>query len=419
MPGRPGGDEEAGLGPTFHRLWAATSVMNFGDGILLIGLPLLAAQFTRSPLLVSLVSALARLPWLLVALHAGALADRYDRRRIIVTAAWLRAATLTVLMGMATTGAVQLPVVYIAVLTLGVAEVFADTTTQSVLPMIVDRRRLGAANGRIIATQQIANDFLGGPAAGLLVAAGAASLFGLPALLYAGAGLVVLTLPGSFQVERSSPTTLRTDIAEGIRYLYRHRVLRSLAILAGSLNFAAAAYLAVFVLWAVGEESRMQLTSQAYGSLFAALAAGGMLGALVAERASERLGEVRILLGGAVGSSVLLLVPALAPRFPAALAAFVMIGLGSGMTNVAIVSLRQRLIPDRLLGRVNASYRLIGMGTMPVGAFLGGVLGSVAGLVSVFVSATSIALMAIANSMRHVSAAHVAAAEEARDDDVG
>lgn len=401
----------APLGSRFRRVWAATASGNFGDGILLVGFPLLALELTRSPLLVSFVSTLATLPWLVVALYAGALADRRDRRRIVLAAAWLRVVALAVLVVFTLAGLTDLTVLYVAVLVLGTLEVFADTTTQSLLPMIVDRERLGAANGRVIAAQRVANDFLGGPVAGVLVATSTVAFFGVPALLYTITGVLMLTLRGRFRVSRRSDARMRTDIAEGIRYLGAHRVLRALAVLAGMLNFSTSAYLAVFVLWAVGDESAMRLDAPAYGALFAALAAGGVAGALGVEWLSRLLGEVRVLLAGAAISSLLLLLPVVFPLAGVAFPAFVAVGFAATLTNVTLVSLRQRLIRGDLLGRVNATYRLIGMGTMPLGAIAGGGVGSLLSLEAAFGGAVVVGLSAAVFAMRTVTAEAVGQAE--------
>jgi MFS family permease len=398
---------------SFPKVWAATALGDFGDGILLVGFPLLAVELTRSPLLVSFVSVLATMPWLLVALYAGAIADRFDRRRIIISAAWLRAGVLALLGFAAATDLVGLGVVYVAVLILGTAEVFADTTAQSILPMVVEREWLGAANGRVIAAQRVANDFLGGPVAGVLVSVGAVAFFVAPASLYALAGLLMLSLGGRYRVERPSRVTLRADIREAVGFLRRHTVLRTLALLAGLLNFGSAAYLAMFVLWAVGDGSAMELAPQTYGALFAALAAGGVAGALLVEPVTKALGEIRVLLWAVAVSSLLMLLPVFLPSAEVAFPAFVMVGFGATLTNVAIVSVRQRLIPGDLLGRVNATYRLIGMGTMPFGAAFGGLLADVTDLVTVFVVAVSLSVGAVLYASRHVSAASVAAAEAA------
>lgn len=382
------------LGRRFTQVWSATAAANFGDGILVVGLPLVAVQLSRSPLLVSLVSTFATLPWLVVALFAGALADRRDRRRIILGAAWARVVVLAACAGLALLGQVDLIVLYVAVLVLGTAEVFADSTTQSILPMVVERDRLAVANGRVIAAQRVANDFLGGPVAGIAVAAGTATVFGVPALLYLLAGFLMLTLSGRFGVERTDRTGIWSDIVEGVRFLGGHRVLRTLAVLAGLMNFATSAYLAVFVLWAVGEESAMQLPPPVYGALIAGLAAGGVAGALGVEWLSHKLGELPVLLWGAGVSSALLLPPVLFPTLTVAFPSFAVVGFAATLTNVALVSMRQRLIPEQLLGRVNATYRLIGMGTLPFGAAAGGAVGSLFNLPVVFVSAVIVGLLA-------------------------
>jgi MFS family permease len=388
------------LGAGFQRLWTATATANVGDGVLLVGFPLVAVGLTRSPLGVALMSTLATLPWLLVALHAGAIADRLDRRRLIVSAMALRVALLLALAIGALLGQVSLPVLYVAVALLGIIEVFADTTTQSILPMLVPRQRLGAANGRVIAAQTVANDFLGGPLAGALVSLGAAALFGAPAVLYALAAGALLTVRGAYRPAVPARTPLRTDIVVGLRYLAAAPVLRGLAALAGLLNLAGAAYLAVFVLWAVGEQSAIGLTPQGYGLLMAGLAVGGTTGSLLTEHLGRHLGEARALQGAALMLGPLFLLPVWQPFPVVAGVAFTAIGFVVAVTKVLVASVAQRLIRPDLLGRVNATYRLVGLGTMPLGAALGGVVGNLAGLRPVFLAAAATCLLATAVAVR-------------------
>ena len=384
----------APLGPRFARLWTATATANLADGIVLVAFPLLAVGLTRSPWQVSLVSALATAPWLLVALPAGAIADRHDRRRLILTAMLVRVAALVSLTAIAATGQTTLTVLYLGVLILGVAEVLADTTTQSMLPTLVGRDRLGAANGRVIAAQTVANDFLGGPLAGVLVGVGAAAVMGVPAAGYLGAAVLLLGLHGSFSPPARPDAHLVRDVREGVTFVVRHRVLRALALLAGLLNLAGAAYLALFVLWAVGESSAIGLRPEGYGLLMATLAAGGIGGALAAERLTARIGETTLLVVAVGSLPVWFLLPVWSPRPWVAALAFTLTGLVVSVTKVVIVSLAQRLSPDALLGRVNATYRMLGLGTMPLGALLGGALGSVAGLGPVFHVAAGLCVLA-------------------------
>ncbi|MGV9329836.1 MFS transporter [Streptosporangium sandarakinum] len=400
-------------GRPFHRLVAASSLSNVADGITVVGVSLVAVTLTRSPVLVSLVSAAATLPWLLLALHAGALADRHDRRRIMVAANTLRAAALAGVALTAWLGLLSLPVLLAGALLAGVAEVLADTSAQSVLPMVVPRERLGEANGRLVAVQTVGNNFLGAPAAGVLVGIGATAALGTPALLYAAAALTLLGMRGRFRVETPSTRPLRADIAEGLRHLWGHRVLRSLALFSGVLNFANTAYFAVFVLWVVGEESRVGMTSAGYGVLTAALAAGAVAGSLVADRLTRRAGQVRTLIVADLVNGLLLFVPVLLPTVPGIAVTAVLLGVTSAVVNVVIVSLRQRIVPEAMLGRINATARLIGMGATPLGAAAGGFLADRAGLPAVFCAAAALCVVAVAVVSRSVTTASVAAAEEA------
>ncbi|AWS42416.1 MFS transporter [Streptosporangium sp. 'caverna'] len=401
------------MGRSFRWLWTASGLSNVGDGVAIVGVALIAVTLTRSPLLISLVSAAAALPWLLLTLHAGALADRYDRRRIMVMANWTRAGVLAAVALTAWLGVLNLPVLVAGAFLIGIAEVFADTSAQSVLPMAVPRDRLASANGRLIAVQTVGNNFLGAPLAGLLIGFGAAATLGAPALLYAVAGLALLGMRGRFRVENPSTRPLRADIVDGLRYLWSHRVLRALSVFAGVLNFANAAYFAVFVLWVVGEDSRVGLSPGGYGVLAATLAFGAVTGSLLAERLARRAGQVRVLITADLANSILLLVPVLVPNVAAIGVTAVLLGATNAASNVLLVSLRQRLVPEELLGRVHATNRLIAMGATPLGAAAGGLLGAVAGLPAVFCAAAALCIVAVAVVSRPVTTRSVSAAEAA------
>lgn len=388
--------DRPGLGRPFHHLWAASGLSNLADGVLLVGVPLLAISLTRSPVLVSLVSAAMTLPWLLFALHAGAIADRRDRRRIMILAGWSRAAVLAATAAAAWYGVLTLPVLVAAVLLAGAAEVFADTSAQSALPAAVPGDRLEAANGRLVATQTLGNHFLGAPLAGLLAGVASTAVFGTAALLYVGAALLLLGMRGRFRPETAPAQALRADIADGMRYLWGHRALRGLAAYSGVLNLAYGAYFAVFVLWVVGGGSRVGLTPGQYGFLAATLAAGAVAGSVLAGRLTRLAGENGALVGVTLLNGLLLLVPLLVPSPLAVFPAAAGIGAANAVTNVVSVSLRQRLIPDGLLGRVNATCRLIGMGAMPLGAAAGGLVAALAGLPAVFWASCALSLLGAA-----------------------
>lgn len=393
------GEEPGRLGLAFWQLWSASSLSNLADGLVKIGLPLVAVTLTDSPGLVAGITFAVTLPWLLFALPAGALADRVDRRVAMVTADVVRAAAVAVLavtlvLGLESSAA-AIWALYAVALLLGTAETVFDTSAQSILPQVVPRDRLPRANGRLIAAELTANEFIGPPLGGLLVAAGVAAAFATPATLWAAAVGALLLLRGSFSVPREAPTTLRADVAEGLRYLWRHRLLRTLAAMTGLFNSATNATFAVFVLYAVGPHSAMRLTEASYGLLLATLAAGSLIGALLANPIIRRLGRSRSLALGILGGVGTVGTPALTTNALVIAAAFLIGGLTNALSNVVAVSLRQRITPDRILGRINSSYRLVAWGTRPLGAAAGGLLGELLGLRAVFAIAAALILAAL------------------------
>ena len=389
------GEDPGRLGLPFWQLWSASTLSNLADGLVKIALPLIAVTLTDSPGLVAGVTLAVTLPWLVFALPAGALADRVDRRIAMVAANVVRAAAVAVLavtvaLGLESSAAMW--ALYAVALLLGTAETVYDTCAQSILPQVVPRDRLPRANGRLIAAELTANEFVGPPLGGLLVAAGIAAAFATPAALWAAAVGALLLLRGGFAVPRAEPTTLRADVAEGLRYLWRHRLLRTLAAMTGLFNFATNATFAVFVLYAVGPDSAMNLSEVGYGVLFATLAAGSLIGALLADPIIRRLGRSRSLLLGILGGVGAVGISALTTNPLVIAAVFLVGGLTNALWNVVAVSLRQRITPDRILGRINSSYRLVAWGTRPLGAAAAGLLGELLGLRAVFAIAAAVIL---------------------------
>ncbi|WP_316042169.1 MFS transporter [Nocardiopsis sp. CNR-923] len=242
------------------------------------------------------------LPWLLLALPAGALADRVDRRAAMLGANIARAALLGALAALSVLDTGSIEVLYALAFCAGAAETVYDTSAQSILPQVVPRGRLSRANGRLHSVELTANEFAGPPLGGLLVALGLASAFAAPAVLWLAAVGALLLVRGRFRVERSTRTTVRADIAEGLRFLWRHRLLRVFAVLVGVSNLAISASFAVFVLFAVGPGSPMGLTEPAYGLLLTAIAGGSLAGSLTADRVEGLLGRAWALRASVVAS---------------------------------------------------------------------------------------------------------------------
>ncbi len=386
------GTRAARLGASYWRLWWADGLSNLADGILKVALPLIAIEFTRSPTLIAGLAFAFTLPWLLFALPAGALADRFDRRRMMLGANIARATIVGVIALGAILGFGSIWILYVCAFTVGMAETIYDTSAQSILPQVVRRDLLPRANSRLYVAETTANQFIGPPLGGVLAAVGAAAALATPAGLWLVAVGALLLMRGSFRVERTVRTTIRADIAEGLRFLWRHSVLRALAIMTGVFNLASNAAFAVFVLYAVGPHSPMKLTEPQYGILLTALAIGSVAGSFVAVPLERRLGRARTIAVSMLGPALTLGVPALTTNTWAIGAAFFFGGAGVMMWNVIVVSFRQRATPDRLLGRVNSAYRLVAWGTMPIGAAIGGALAQLLGVTAVFAIMTAVDL---------------------------
>ncbi len=393
-----------GLGANWRRLWAADAISSLGDGAYAAAIPLLAVYFTHSPAQVAGVATAASLPWLLCSLHAGVLADRYDRRRLMSIAQIVQALAVSIAAVTAMVPGGRIWMLYLTSFALGAAETVFANSAQSMLPSVVGPAQLEAANGRQYATETVTQQFIGPPLGSLLFAAALpatrslpfwldALTFALSAFLIARiylplpAGAAAMAGPGpaiaaDTAAALGGPTParrpMRHDIAEGLRWLAGHRLLRTLAILLAVTNMAGQIANSTFVLFAT---ERLHVGSRGYGILLAASAIGGVAGGLASRRIVARLGTRRsIILGAAIGAASAGVVGVLARDAYVMVACMAASAFSATVWNVATVSMRQRIIPDRIRGRVNSVYRLAGWGSMPVGAAIGGAIATTFGL---------------------------------------
>jgi MFS family permease len=375
------------LGPNYRKLWASSAAANLADGIFMVALPLMAVSLTTSPALIAGVSIAGRLPWLVFVLFAGALADRLDRRITMRNVQVMRVVVVGVLAILAAAGGLSLPLLYASAFVLGVGETLFDTAAQSIMPNIVSREQLSVANGRLYAVEMAMNQFIGPPLGGLLMAVSVTLALAGSILAYALAALGLAVMVGTFRAAHDGPrASMLADIREGMGYLLQHRVLRTLAIMVAVSNLTSAAVFAVFVIFVVAP-GPMGLDAFGYGVLMTGFAAGAILGTLTASAAERWLGRSNVLFLTVVVMSASMLVPALTSNALAVFAALAVSGAMMMWWNVITVSLRQRITPDRLLGRVNAGYRFFAWGSMPIGALLGGLVAEAFGVVAVFVAA--------------------------------
>jgi MFS family permease len=376
------------LGRNYLTLWSSSAAANLADGIFQVALPLMAVSLTTSPALIAGVSIAGRLPWLVFVLIAGALADRLDRRRTMRNVQLLRVVVLGGLTMLALMGGLSLPVLYVTAFVLGVGETLFDTAAQSIMPTIVAREQLNVANGRLYAVELVMNQFVGPPLGGLLVAISVPLALSGSVIAYAIAALGLALMVGDFRARSEGPRrSMVSEIREGLRYLFHHRVLRSLAIMVAVMNLATSAVFAVFVLYVV-RPGPMELDAFGYGVLMSGFAVGAIVGTVTEPAAERRLGRSDLLFLMVIVSAATILLPALTASAAVVFGALALSGLTTIWWNIVTVSLRQRITPDRLLGRVNAGYRLFAWGSTPIGALLGGLVAEAFGVVAVFVVAS-------------------------------
>ncbi|WP_043791597.1 MFS transporter [Amycolatopsis balhimycina] len=373
----------------FSRLWLATAISAFGDGVRYTAIPLLALSFTTDPFRLALVTVAMAVPLLFSAL-AGVLADMVDRRRLLIGVDLARAAVVTVLALLVLTGTANLALVCVAAALLGLGEAVFAVGAQSFLPEVVPPARLTAANGRLHVAQLVFRDSIGQSAGGVVFVLFAA----LPFLLDGGSfALGVLLLLAVRRTAAPAPepasgpgprVSWRAMLAEGVRYLKADRLLTTLAVMLGMANFFVTGIAAVEVLYVVQE---LGLPKAVFGVFLAAAALGGIAGALLSGRLAARLGVFRAALASLASAGLAVMLLGLAAWPPTAVAGFAVFGFGTAVYQTLTVSFRQADVPAELLGRVNGVYRLIGTGTAPLGALAAGALAGAQGLRSPFLAA--------------------------------
>jgi len=403
----------ARLSRDYWRLWWANTISSTGDGAFVAALPLLAVTITRDPRLVSVVTAATYLPWLLLSLPAGAVVDRCDRATLMWRAQAVQAAVVAMIAILIVVHEADIEVLAVGGLLLGSAEVIFSNAAQSVLPALVPPELLPKANGSQQVSLTVGESFLGPPAGSLLFAAAAALPFGLDAASFAGSAALLSALPKT----RPAPKTtrrerVRAQIAEGLRWLAGHRLLRVVAVLLGIYNFANQMGQAILVLLAT---QTLHVSTRGYGLLLAASAVGSVVGGLVNPLLTRRLGLLPSLVLPAVIDAAAFVGIGLAPG-PAVVAALLAVqGFSVTMWNVVTVSLRQRIVPGHLLGRVNSVYRMLGWGLMPAGALAGGFVAHAAGLRAPYIVAGLLCLLSVLAALPFLRAAVRAAPSEASE----
>jgi len=380
-----------GMGRNFWTLWSATATSNLGDGISKFLFPVLAAKATTSPALVTGVAFLSTLPWLLFSLPIGAIVDRVDRKKLIMLVNGIRATSMALLFLAVYGGWLTIQFLYFLAFVNGVCETFSDTASGSLVPSVVSKDRLETANASIYSIENIMNSFVGGPIAGFFISISISMTVLTGSLTYFLTVMIFFFLIGNLQAARTGRTTMREDIIEGVRFLWNQRILRTLAIMVAVMSACWSAFFSLLVLHEVAP-GPLGLNEFGYSMLLTALAAGSLVGAAMTAPIQKVLGS-RWLLGiDIVGTIVMLGVPAMTTNVWLVGAAIFLGGFGGATWSVAVSTIRQSLIPDELLGRVYAAYRLVGWGTLSLGALLAGMIAEWIGVPAVYLGSAVLCL---------------------------
>jgi MFS family permease len=371
----------ARLGRSFRWLLAAATVNNIGDGIVLAAGPLLVASQTSDPFLVSMAVLSGYLPTLLFGVLGGAAADRFDRRRMVIVVDIVRALALVVLVAAIVTGSVSIVVVLITLFVLGTAETFADSASGTLLPGLVSPDDLGLANSRLQGAFLVTNQLVAPPIGAFLFAVGMALPFATNAICFALGALLVSRVVTSARIERPASTSLRTEMSEGIRWLLAHPPMRTLALTIFTFNVTFGAAWSVLVLYAT---ERLGMGPVGFGLLTTAVAVGGIVGVVSYGRLTRRFALGDIMRTGLIVETLTHLSLAITTSSIVALGTLVVFGAHAFVWGTTSEVVRQRAVPNELLGRVTGVYRVANIGGLVIGTPIGGLLARNYGITAPF-----------------------------------
>ena len=365
------------LGGPFRKVFAANLTSSLGDGIARTAAPLLAVQLTSDPLLVAGVAAVQLLPWLLFAIPAGIIVDSVDRRRALAVANSVRTLLAVGLAALAFTGTLTIWWLFVIIFVYGLGETVYDGAIRAVVPSLVPKVLLPKANGRIEAAEIVVQNFLSGPLTSLLFAVSVLIPLGVNAAAFAVAAILALLLPRAASGRQfSEPSSQRREpwhraLADGFRFIFARRVLVILLLLSTFVGLWVATPMAGFVLFLT---DGLGLPAPLFGVFLLCGAVGAIVGSFLASPVASRFRTGPTMAVANLVAVVPLVAIGLFPSLWVAGLGFFVSSLGLTVWNVLVISLRQSIIPGRLLGRVHGSWRTVLWGSAPIGALIGGLL---------------------------------------------
>ncbi|HEX2297335.1 MAG TPA: MFS transporter [Pseudonocardiaceae bacterium] len=385
------------LGRSYSTLWTAASVSALGDGLTLTAAPLMAASLTDDPRLIAAVTVSLTLPFVVFGIPAGVLVDRCNRRRAMVVIDLARSIAMLTLAVTALLGAAHLAVLLVCLFLVGAGETLYRNASQAIVPAIVARPMLIPANARLEASQTVGSQFLGPLIGSALFVIAPWLPFGFDAATFLVSAVLLTRLRIRPMERRPTAGPARTpflrDMATGVRWLVRHRLMRALALTAAAINLVVSGSTAILVVYS---SQVLGLSELGFGVLMACEALGAVLAVRLAPAVVRRIGQDWSLVAVVLAQSAACVMLWVGPWRVTAGAAIALIACAGVTWNVVVVALRQTLVPDELQGRVNSVYRLVAWGALPVGAALAGVIAQQSGSAAFYgVGALLSALIAI------------------------
>ena len=389
------------LGPAFNRLFSASAISNLADGLLAVAAPLLAITLTKNPVLISMLSALVMLPWLLFAIPIGLIVDRVDKRLLITFTNSLRFVIAGLLALAIATDFVTIYWLFVAAFLIGISEVASDTASQSLIPVILEKKHFERANSRLNIAETVIQNFIGGPLSGFLYATAVVLPFVLNSAGFLIAAIFVFLIPAHLITESRDETkepaekkSFIGDIKFGLKYLWNDPDLRGLVTITTSLGFFYSLSMSTMILFIT---EVLGLQAKFFGVLMAGAGSGAIIGALLAPRISKKFGRGKVLALAIFMSSVTVLFQAFSPNYWV----FGVVGFVSSFFitnwNILLMSCYQVLIPKELYGRIHGARRTFVWGMMPLGAFLGGVIAQGGLRLPLLVSGSATTLISLAS----------------------
>ena len=393
------------LGHDFSRIWSASLITNLVDGVLRLAAPLLAVSLTEDPILIGALTALGLLPWLFFAIPIGAIVDRVDRRKALVLGNSLRAAIALFIAFAVSQGFINIWLLLISVFFFGICEVLVDTTSQAVLPQILDKSNYERGNSRLQISEVIVSQFAGAPLSGLLYAVSIALPFFFSTTGFILAGLLILLFPFEREINArkegevgQAKLGLKGDIKFALNYLFQDKQIFSIVVITTLLGFFYSLSNAIAPLFILKE---LKVSPALFGVFFAIQGVGALAGSIAAPMVSKYLGRGKALAINVFFASLLVIFIGLSPNAYFFVAVSVLIGFTISVWNILLMSLYQSLIPPELYGRIHGARRTIVWGLMPIGALLGGVIAR-GGLRLPFLIGGSIATLIAFFSYKHI-----------------